>query len=462
MTLTLRTRVVLAACFAIVVAVTALGIAVSFLVEDQLRSSLDGSLRDRAAEVARLSASAPSVLTAPGSLDTSIGGEQLSIEVLDRHGSVVARSLSLGGSLLPTRVVGNVIASGRPTYANDSLGGRALRLYVAPLPLTAGVASGGAVIVAGTTDEIDETLHRLHLFALLSAVGAAALAAVVSLLLLRRALRPLERLSAGAAEIERTVDPGRRLPEPQTQDELGRLAATLNRMLRALEHARESERRFLADASHELRTPVTALRGNIEYLRRHGPDPALLADLGEDAERLSVLVADLLALSHEDASEQLDGEVRLDLLALAIGGGDPRIVAHAPGPVAARGDRAALERALSNLVENARRYGPPGGRITVTARQDDGVARLSVRDEGPGLTADEAAHAFERFWRGRRGTPGSGLGLAIVKATAERHGGRVHVSGPEFTIELPALTDLSGPAAKTNGKTNAATPKGRP
>jgi two-component system, OmpR family, sensor kinase len=459
MSLTLRARVVLAACGAIVLAVAVLAVGVSVLVERQLRASLDGSLRDRAAEVARLSVSAPTLLTSPGALDTSIGGEQLSIEVVDRHARVLARSLSLGGSLLPTRLVGRVIADGRPAYTDDRLGDRRLRLYIAPLPTAAGAASGGAVIVAGTTSEIAETLDRLHLFALLSALAAAALAAVASLLLVRRALRPLERLSTGAAEVERTGDVGRRLPEPGSRDEVGRLAETLNRMLSALERARETERRFLADASHELRTPVTALRGNIDYLRLHGSEPAVLADLESDAARLSALVHDLLTLSREDAGGDQDDEVRLDVLAREVAAGDAQVNVEASASVAVRGDRAALERALLNLVDNARRYGPPGGRITIAARQGEGFARLSVRDQGPGLNKAEAEHAFERFWRGEHGEPGSGLGLAIVRATAERHGGRVRVSGAEFTIELPALTDFSNrPGTREGGNQR----KGRP
>jgi signal transduction histidine kinase len=297
--------------------------------------------------------------------------------------------------------------------------------------------------VAGTTDEITETLDRLHLFAALSALVAAGLAALVSFLLVRRALRPVERLSAGAAEIERTGDSARRLPDPHTGDEVGRLAETLNRMLAALDRARASERRFLADASHELRTPVTALRGNIEYLRRHGPEPEALADLELDAERLSTLVDDLLTLSHLDEADAVGDEVRLDRLARDAARDDPRVAAEAPHPVAVRGDESALRRALANLIENAHRHGPSQGTITVAAAQTNGRATLSVRDSGPGLSEAEAAQAFERFWRKSRTGSGSGLGLAIVKATAERHGGEVSVEGSRFTIELPALTDFS-------------------
>jgi signal transduction histidine kinase len=239
---------------------------------------------------------------------------------------------------------------------------------------------------------------------------------------------------------------------------VGRLAETLNRMLAALDRARVVERRFLADASHELRTPVTALRGNIDYLRRHGPDPVAFEDLDADAARLSALVDNLLTLSREDEAGALDqDEVRLDVLATVEAAGDSRVVVDAAEPVRVRGDEAALRRALENLLENARRHGPERGVITVKASQSNGLARLSVRDEGHGLSEEEAAHAFDRFWRKNRAGSGSGLGLAIVKATAERHGGCVRVHGSEFTIELPALKEFSNKP----GTTTADTRKGR-
>jgi len=135
------------------------------------------------------------------------------------------------------------------------------------------------------------------------------------------------------------------------------------------------------------------------------------------------------------------------------------VEARAPRPVRVRGDRAALERALSNLVENAHRYGPKGGTITVAASEDRGSAVLSVSDEGRGVQPYQAARAFERFWRGDGGGPGSGLGLAIVRATAERHGGRAFAEGAVFTIELPALRDLSESAGTTNdGQPEKGTP----
>ena len=282
---------------------------------------------------------------------------------------------------------------------------------------------------------LDDTLRSLHAFLLASALVAAAIGGVGVALLLRRALRPLAQLADAAADIERTGDAHARLPEPATADEVARLATTLNAMLASLERARDAERRFVADASHELRTPLTALRGNVAHLARHGATPELVAELEADSERLARLADDLLALSREEASPPSAEEVRLDRLARAAAAD----VVDAPAPVFARGDAPALERALANLVDNARRHGR--GRVTVTAAARDGRAVLTVSDEGPGLDLADAERAFDRFWRGANG--GSGLGLAIVRATAERHGGRAYADGAAFTIDLPALRGVS-------------------
>jgi two-component system sensor histidine kinase MprB len=438
----LQLRSVVAAATAIVLALVLVGVGVDVLVSRHLHRSLDRNLRDRAVQVAQLNASAPALLTTPGALDSPLGGTQLSIVVYDRRGRIVARSLSLGGRVLPSgRIVTAAIKLGKSGYADVRSGDQPTRVYAAPLADFGGPAAGGAVLVAAPTQELEQTLGSLHLFIVGSAAAAAVLAALAVFLLLRRALRPLGRLAEAAAEIERTGDSRRRLPEPATDDEVGVLASTLNRMLAGLERVREGERRFLADTSHELRTPLTSLRGNVAYLARHGASPELVAELQADADRLARLVDDLLVLSREEAATAPAEDVRLDRLAHGLDGDDLDV--EAGEPVAVRGDRAALERALANLVQNARRYGPAGGRIAVAVEESDGRARVSVTDEGEGLRLDETRLAFTRFWRGRPDADGSGLGLAIVRATAERHGGRAYAEGARFTIELPALRDVS-------------------
>lgn len=419
---TLRARVVAAVALSILLAVVVLGAGVEVLVGRHLHRSLDRTLRDRAADVARLAVSAPALLTAPGALDSPLGGRELSVEVLDKQGRIVARSLALGGRLLPeSGLVRRAIEQGRSGYGDATLANDRLRFYAAPLADLGGRAAGGAVVVATSTSELTETLDRLRDVLLLSAVAAAGLASLAAAFLLQRALRPLARLSAAAAEIERTGDATRRLPAPETTDEVGRLAETLNGMLRSLDRARDRERQFVADASHELRTPLTALRGNVAYVARHGASSGdeVVADLEEDSDRMAGLIDALLVLSREDAAGAPKEIVRLDELARLAGERNGPIDVVAPAPVLVRGDQEALERALANLVENARRYGPDGGLITVAAEQESGRARLSVTDEGPGLPPEAAQVAFERFWRGGRDTPGAGLGLAIVRAIAE-------------------------------------------
>jgi len=194
---------------------------------------------------------------------------------------------------------------------------------------------------------------------------------------------------------------------------------------------------------------LTALLGNVSYLARHGATEEVVSDLEEDARRLAALADDLLTLSREEATAPSDQVVRLDELARAAAENDVSVVAVAPEAVPVRGERAALERALANLVENAHRYGPAGGQVTVEASAVDGRATLSVTDKGRGLQPYEARHAFDRFWRKQPGTAGSGLGLAIVHATAERHGGRAYVEGSRVAIELPALRDSSESPATT-------------
>ena len=422
-----------AAAVAIVVGVAALGIAVLARLDSQLNSALDRSLRARATEVARLAASTPELLTEPGTLEGRLGGSALLVEVIDPRGRIVARSSGLGSRVLPiTPVTRAALEDRRAGYGDARLGQDPLRVYSAPLgELGQGSAAGGAVIVAGTTTEIEETLDGTRRFVLISSFAAALLAVALATGLARRALRPLRRLSAGARAIERTGDASRRLPDPQVRDEVGTLAETLNAMLASLERAREAEQRFVGDASHELRTPLTALRGNLAYATRHGANPEVLADIEADAARLGVLLDDLLALAREDAATPPRGEP-VDLVELAREADADEVVGD--GRVMVVGERPALERAVGNLVANARKHGQ--GRIEIAVERDGDRARLAVRDEGPGLTPEQAEHAFERFWRGPAG--GSGLGLAIVKAIAERHGGSVMVSGARFVIELPA------------------------
>jgi signal transduction histidine kinase len=417
-----------AAAASIVLAVALLVIAVPKLLERELRTTLEDTLMRRAADVARLNATAPGQLTTPGALEGTLSGSALYVQVIDKSGRIIARSSALGGRVLEGgAATRRALGERQATFTDASLGSDPLRLYAAPLgELGRGEASGGAVLVAGSLADIDRTLDQTRRLIAPLALAAAALAALLAAWLTRRALTPLTRLSSGARAIERSGDIGERLPETPTRDEVAELAGTLNAMLASLQRAHEAEHRFVGDASHELRTPLTALRGNVAYLARHGADPDVLADIEAGAERLTELLDDLLALAREDAAAPARGE--LVPLAELARGADEVVVER---PVHVRVERAAFERAVENLVRNARKHG--AGRVTITVGEADGRAFLRVSDEGPGPPAGE--DVFERFARGStaRGE-GSGLGLAIVKAIVERHGGAVGVDGSAFTL----------------------------
>jgi two-component system, OmpR family, sensor kinase len=441
--LTLRSQVAIASALAILLAVALLGIALHLLLSRELHRQLDSDLRRRAADVATLSVSAPALLTSPGALDSSSNGVGLDVQVVDRSGAILSRSLALGARSLPTDALSaDVIRSGRAGYRNGTLDGQPIRIDTAPLPkIGGGRAAGGAVIVASPTDQIDHTLHRLRLLTLLAALGAAALAAPASLLMTRRVLRPLSQLSTDAALIGETADPSRRVATSASDDEVATLADALNAMLAALERARDGERRFLADASHELRNPLTALRGNAAYLARQAPDQPAFADLEADIARLGRLVDLLLAVAREDAADPPTTRVPVRELLTEAVASENGVAVSVEGDPVVRGDADAIRRAVRNLVENATRYGEPP--ISVTAGQAHGWVVITVTDTGSGIAPELVKDAGRRFWRGPNGagTEGSGLGLALVRATAERHGGELTIDGARFTITLPAPDD---------------------
>jgi signal transduction histidine kinase len=437
---TLRARLVAAATGSIVVAVVLFGSAAALLVGRELRGSLNAALRQRAGLVASLAVSAPSVLTDPGALESPVSGRQIAVEVIDAHGVIIARSAALGALLLPSdTVIRQARVAGRPGYEDIHVGGRPFRVYAAPIAQAGGPAAGGAVIVASDTSDIAGTVHHLGVVLLLSGAVAAVLAALAAAVLTARGLRPLRRLADDAGRIGRRADPADRLPEPGAADEIRALTSVLNGMLASLEESRAGERRFLADASHELRTPVTSLLGNVEYVARHGADPDVLADLQRDATRLARLVDDLLVLERVGTPAEASRNVDLAKLIGAVVQDFPdgRVAIRGLDPAGTTGDPDALGRMLTNLIENGLVHGPPAGSVTVSLATANDHARVTVRDEGPGPRRGE--QVFERFWRGQdaAGRPGSGLGLSIAAAIAERHGGRITVEGSAFTVELP-------------------------
>ncbi len=325
-------------------------------------------------------------------------------------------------------------------------------------------ATGGVNVVAIPLGEVNETLKRLLIVEALVIAAVLAMLALVARVVVRVGLLPLERMGHTAGAIA-GGDLSHRVEATDARTEVGRLGIALNAMLERLERAfagqKASEdrlRRFLADASHELRTPLASIRGYAELFRIGAArDPAetekAMRRIEQEAKRMGVLVEDLLTLARLDELPEAEhGRVELATL-VRDAVDDARATAperaielRAEDPAAVLGDAHQLAQVLANLLRNALVHTPPTTPVEVTLTHAAGMARIEVRDHGPGLPAGAADALFERFWRaegGReRGRAGAGLGLAIVAGLIERHGGRVRAAdapggGAAFTVELP-------------------------
>ncbi len=308
--------------------------------------------------------------------------------------------------------------------------------------LAMAVGPGYAVVISHSLTEINATLDELGLILIIITLGGAALASLLGWFVARTALAPVRRLTATVRHVAETRDLGERIDE-RRRDELGSLARSFNSMLTVLDQTIQKldesarvQRQLVADASHELRTPVTSIRTNIEILERveelpEGERTRLIADVVEQLEELSALINDLIELAREDEHIDSREEVRFDILVTeAI----ERARRHAPQarfevslvPTLVTGVPSRLDRAVNNLLDNAVKFAGTERPIEVSLHDGE----LEVRDHGPGIDADDLPHIFDRFFRGAhsRALPGSGLGLAIVRQVAELHAGSVSVA----------------------------------
>jgi two-component system, OmpR family, sensor histidine kinase MprB len=311
---------------------------------------------------------------------------------------------------------------------------------------------GVALVLAQSLDNNRYTLEKLGFVLLVFGALGVIAAGLAGWAVARNGLRPVRRLTAKAEEVARTekLDP----IDVNGNDELARLATAFNAMLAALSASRDRQRQLVADAGHELRTPLTSLRTNLELLaqadQRGGLSPESRAELMDDVsfqiEELTNLIGDLTELAREDTAPVVLEPLDLaDVAARAV----ERVRRRAPSlhfdahldSWWLTGDAGALERAVTNLLDNAAKWSPPLG--TVTLRLEKGVLR--VADQGHGIAEEDLPHVFDRFYRSTesRGLPGSGLGLSIVRQVAERHGGSVRAGraepegGAAFWLELP-------------------------
>jgi two-component system sensor histidine kinase MprB len=390
------------------------------LVRAQLRGSIDDALRARARQV-QVPVGGP--LGEFGLPDPLLGGAGGYAQLVTASGGVFRRPDAK--IPLPSEGARQVAVGTRdPFFEDATVADTRVRI------LTAQYADGIAIQIARPLDEVDRTLDRLAGFLTAISAGGIALAALLGLLVSRTAVSPVRRLTETAEHVTATRDLSQRIATPG-KDELGRLAGSFNSMLSALDDSLRSQTQLIADASHELRTPLTSLRTNVEVLQRGTGLPEderarILAEIRCQAEELTELLGDLLDLSR---SEHVQPEpVQLDeVIASAID--RTRRSANGVGfntslePTTIDGVPSRLERAIANLLENAVKWSPEGGKVDVELEGGE----LRVRDHGPGIDPEDLDRVFDRFYRASaaRGVPGSGLGLAIVRQVVEEHGGSV-------------------------------------
>jgi two-component system sensor histidine kinase MprB len=477
---TLRRRTALAAAAAVAIAVVLTSALTYLLASHQLHSQVDGQLRNRARAARRLEH-----FLKPGSTRSAIGKserERLALDlggldgkdadeaaaqqqreaastprygptaknlfgrlpsgpdqvrgyqqVINSTGTIVVRSARDISLPVDAATLALARRGGLSFYRDARVNGIHLRVLAEPY------GKGRAVQLAQPLTEVDSLLARLRLILALLDLGAIALAALLGRLVAGTAVLPLKRLTRATEHVALTRDLSGRI-KSTGQDEIGRLARSFNAMLDALESSMSAldasvhaQRQLVADASHELRTPVTSLRTNIELLQQaEDMDPQerrrLLSDVVEQIEELTLLMNDLIELARGEEPFAAAEEVRLDAL---VGEAVERARRHAPdadftlalAPTIVAGVPARLERAIGNLIDNAIKYSPPHEPIEIVLS----LGELTVRDHGPGISSADAPHVFDRFYRGAeaRGRPGSGLGLAIVRQVVEQQGGSV-------------------------------------
>ncbi len=386
-------------------------------------------------------------------------GSQYFIQIVQLNGVTRQISENLRGQQLPRdRMMLQNPDVERPHFMTVPAG-NGVRLHMASLAIPIGGRAVGIVEVASLMSTIDDSLVVIRRALLFGSVLALIFAAVGGSILARAALRPIKNITETAQRITGTSDLSQRIPAGVPTDEVGQLTATINDMLGRLEASFETQQRLVADVSHELRTPLTTIQGNLDLLRRGAADdPGMrgeaLAAIGNETVRMRRLVNDLLLLAQADAGLQLQLQpVELDTLLLDVyrqgqvisQGTGVRVRLGAEDQAVVLGDADRLRQLLLNLVDNAIKYTPSGGDVTLTLKRQAGWVQISVADTGCGIPAQDLPHIFERFYRADRSRTrpgGAGLGLSIAKWVAEAHGGELEVEsevgqGTVFTLYLP-------------------------
>jgi two-component system sensor histidine kinase MprB len=446
----LASRVTLLATLAVGLSVAIVALAAFATVRMQMISSLDESLLERAKAAA--STNALSVLTQQRVPSWTLGAADVRIGFIDAGGDITSVDR---GETVPIGSPEFNVAQGRSPSSVRTVNSASGRYRVVAVPTQ---DEGVALVLAQSLDATEQTLERLGLVMMVFGLAGVVAATFAGWAVARNGLRPVRRLTEAAETIARTEK-----LEPITvegNDEIARLATAFNAMLAALSASADRQRQLVADAGHELRTPLTSLRTNLDLLvqadKQGGLSPESRAELLDDVrfqiEELTTLIGDLVELAREDSLPVTVEPVDLaEITDRAV----QRARRRASGlefsvdaePWWVTGDSAALERAILNLLDNAAKWSPPLGTVTVTLRR----GLLVVADEGPGIDDADLPHVFDRFYRSTesRTMPGSGLGLAIVRQVAERHGGtaaagRSARGGAALSLEIPGTPGPDG------------------
>ena len=458
--LSIRTRLALIYTGLLAAALVVFGTGMYVVLRDQLEGSFDAGLLANAEHAAGALAQD---VDAEGRLRpserliqqfASTGGR---VVVLDVGGGQLADSSATSGQPLAI-TPGDLADADRHAHAIRELavGGDALRLTVEPVSLADGTRVG-YVAWADSTRTLRDVLATVSSALLAGGVLIVALALVGGLVLARRALAPVADVTDTARAISLSGDFAARVEGGQGGDEVGELAVAFNEMLAALEQNHQALQRFLGNASHQLRTPLTTIRANLDLAER--PDlpaderQAILADARDEAERMGRLIADLLSLARAESGARLEfAPVELDAVLVESVRRERQAAAHvrmsvdSVEPAEVEGDRDRLRELFGILLDNAARYTPPGGRVAATLEVRDGRAIVRMADTGIGLDETDRERLFERLYRGSRAREmrpsGTGLGLAIAHWIVDAHGGTIELTdredgGTVATVELP-------------------------
>ncbi len=431
---------------------------------DRLLAQIDTDLKDLAAEVVR-PGSAPEV---SGTFETAAA----LVIVADENGVIVGQSSNLGSfdELLDPYADPSV-----ESFNLVTKGTTLLRVYSTPLGSPDLPGPKYYIQVARLLDTYEQ-LNRIMPIALLFMFVAAAGSLLIAVLLTPRLFRPLEDIATVARQITRADDLSRRVPYSNRTDEIGDLARAFNQTLERLERLFRTQQRLLADVSHELRTPLTSIRGNLDLMRHMGEgDSESLDVIQDELERMTRLVGDVLLLARADSGGlplqrqpvELDNILFEVYRQVSVPQPKVKVELVEVDQVMVFGDPDRLKQLILNLTDNAIKYTPSGGNVSLSLSKKAGWSQIEITDTGIGIPAENLPHIFERFYRvdkaRTRSQGGSGLGLSIAKWIAQAHGGAIRVTsnvgeGTSFIVTLPVYQ----PVVATDQDDTDKTEKTRP